>query len=121
MYHCLIPLVLVVLNKELDMGELKRQLSIVTKLVWEGGSSAQYLADFFDVSIVTVKRDISMLRHLGCLIRAVRFNGYVVYTVANWPDVRERVGRWFDLETEREKLLGQVSGLVSDLQARNSA
>lgn len=80
-----------------------RQL-LIAELLSNADSSAAEIAQAFDVSIQTVKRDIAMLRHLGAEIYSQRRFGATgwVYHLVNWKVIARTVTVWEALEATRD-------------------
>lgn len=74
-------------------------LSLLVNLSTSNRSVSE-LAAFHQISIPTVKRQISELRHLGAVIDSVRtggINSQSVYVLRNWDKISPRVTLWIDL------------------------
>lgn len=82
------------------MSELLRVLLVGEELLGSDRSLA-YLVERVGCSPATVKRCIAELRHLGCWIVSRCDSGGWVYRLENAEAVRDRLGRWIELERSR--------------------
>lgn len=81
---------------------LLRQLSIIAYLSRQWGGYAHQLAKRFQVSEITIKRDIAACRHLGAEIVADSQGGY---RLMNGRAIMGKVLKWSRLERERDRRL----------------
>lgn len=85
------------------MSELLKTLMIAEALA-ESDQSAAELCALVGVSVATVKRYLSDLRHMGCVIESVRGAGGWLYRLGNGSAVERRLRVWLVLERERRLL-----------------
>lgn len=76
-------------------------MDILSYLSQRSFATVAELAEHFQVSHPTIKRDISWVRHYGADIVSDRQHGY---RLMNWDTIKGTVRRWRKLENDRNAL-----------------
>lgn len=80
----------------------------IIKALSTDNQSANKLCVMFNISLATLKRNISEARHLGAKIESYRDGAYSFYRLKNWDKCKQRTEAWIDL-IEKETVLTQRS------------
>lgn len=83
----------------------------VTRSIGENQPTAEWLCRYYEISDRTLKRYLDEARHLGAQLVPVKMmDGRYHWTCENWNEIQQRglLGRWIQIEEEREKLTALI-------------
>ena len=90
-------------------NELLSIMNIAESIAEKNINRSEDLCNVFDMSVTTLRRRLSLLRHFGVQIKSKRTVGAQIgtwsYKIENWPQVKKMIMKWKDLEEKQEKLL----------------
>lgn len=73
----------------------------------ESDFSSKALCEKFNISLATLKREVSEARHLGAQIESYRSKNESLYRLKNWSACKARVTTWIDLMEHDSVLSGE--------------
>jgi predicted DNA-binding transcriptional regulator YafY len=76
----------------------------IIECLGESDFSSKALCEKFNISLATLKREISEARHLGAKIESYRSKNESLYRLKNWDACKKTTLRWIALQ-EKDSVL----------------
>ena len=94
-------------------NELLSIMNIAESIAEKNINRSEDLCNAFNMSVTTLRRRLSLLRHFGVQIKSKRTVGAQIgtwsYRIENWQEVKKLVRKWKELEKKQDMLLKEHS------------